>query len=118
VAGLNYGQGSSREHAAIAPRNLGLRLVLAKGFARIHRQNLINYGVLPLTFVDPEDHDRLQRDDVLQLVELHHAFESDNEIVIKCINRTIAARHDLSSKQAAVILAGGLINWRRKLRTA
>jgi aconitate hydratase len=118
VAGLNYGQGSSREHAAIAPRNLGLRLVLAKGFARIHRQNLINYGVLPLVFVDPEDYDRLQQGDVLQPGGLHHAFESGNEIAIKCADQTIAARHDLTPKQAAVILAGGQINWRRKLRTA
>jgi len=59
VAGCNYGQGSSRELAAVAPRDLGLRLVLAKGFARIHLQNLINYGVLPLIFVHPEDYDRL-----------------------------------------------------------
>ena len=64
VAGRNYGQGSSREHAAVAPRDLGLRLVLAKGFARIHRQNLINYGVLPLLFVHPEDYDRLRKGDV------------------------------------------------------
>jgi aconitate hydratase len=61
VAGLNSGQGSSREHAAVAPRDLGLRLVLAKGFARIHRQNLINYGVLPLVFTDPADYDRLDK---------------------------------------------------------
>ena len=60
VAGHNYGQGSSREHAAAAPRDLGLRVVLAKGFARIHRQNLINYGVLPLVLVHPEDYDRLR----------------------------------------------------------
>jgi aconitate hydratase len=61
IAGHNYGQGSSREHAAVAPRNLGLRIVLAKGFARIHRQNLINYGVLPLIFADPADYDRLDK---------------------------------------------------------
>jgi aconitate hydratase len=92
--------------------------VLAKGFARIHRQNLINYGVLSLVFVDPEDYGRLRRGDLLQLGGLHQAFETGNEISIKCADRTIAARHDLTSRQAVVILAGGLINWRRKLRTA
>ncbi len=71
MAGDNYGQGSSREHAAVAPRNLGLRLVLAKGFARIHRQNLVNYGVLPLVFAEPMDYERLEHGDVLISLELH-----------------------------------------------
>jgi aconitate hydratase len=118
VAGVNYGQGSSREHAAIAPRNLGLRLVLAKGFARIHRQNLVNYGVLPLVFVRPEDYEQVHKGDILRLHGLHHAFERGNQIAVECGDRTIAVRHDLTTKQVAVILAGGLINWRRNLRAA
>ncbi len=73
VAGRNYGQGSSREHAALAPRYLGLRAVIAAGFARIHRQNLINYGVLPLVLADPGDLDRLAADDELVLPDLHAA---------------------------------------------
>ena len=63
VGGENYGQGSSREHAAIAPRYLGLHAVIAKGFARIHAQNLVNFGVLPITFLDPADYDRVDQGD-------------------------------------------------------
>src|SRR4029077_17101769 len=67
VAGANYGQGSSRENAALAPRYLGLQTVLAKSFARIHWQNLINFGVLPLTFAEPADFDRLETGDVVEI---------------------------------------------------
>jgi len=116
VAGRNYGQGSSREHAAVAPRDLGLRLVLAKGFARIHRQNLINYGVLPLLFVHPEDYDRLRKGDVLQVRDLRRALKSGKEIMLEC-GGSIAASHGLTEKQVDTILAGGLINWHRKQRT-
>ncbi len=117
VAGRNYGQGSSREHAAVAPRDLGLRVVLAKGFARIHRQNLINYGVLPLVFVDPKDYDRLHKGDVLHVRDLRRALKSGKEIMLEC-GGPIAARHGLTEKQVDTILAGGLINWHRKQRTA
>jgi aconitate hydratase len=112
VAGRNYGQGSSREHAAVAPRNLGLRVVLAKSFARIHRQNLVNYGVLPLTFVNEADYDRLQKDDVLRLDNLRGALKRGEEITLHC-RGTLRARHGLTARQIDVILAGGLINWRR-----
>jgi aconitate hydratase len=117
VAARNYGQGSSREHAAVAPRDLGLRLVLAKGFARIHRQNLINYGVLPLVFVDPDDYDRLHKGDVLHVLDLHRAIKSTDDFTLEC-NGPIAVRHNLTKKQADVILAGGLINCHRKERAA
>jgi aconitate hydratase len=113
IAGCNYGQGSSREHAAVAPRDLGLRVVLAKGFARIHRQNLINYGVLPLVFIHPEDYDRLRVGDVLRGRDLHRAIKSNQEIKLEC-NGAIAAKHDLTEKQADAILAGGLINLHHK----
>jgi aconitate hydratase len=117
VAGRNYGQGSSREHAAVAPRDLGLRLVLAKGFGRIHRQNLINYGVLPLLFVHPEDYDRIRKGDVLHVRDLRRALESGREIMLEC-GGSIAASHGLTEKQVDTILAGGLINWHRKQRAA
>src|SRR5260370_11167975 len=112
VAGCNYGQGSSREHAAIAPRNLGLRIVLAKGFARIHRQNLINYVVLLLVFADLADYDRLDKDDILHARDLRRTLESAKDITLEC-NGPIPTRHGLTAKQVKVILAGGLINWRR-----
>ena len=117
VAGRNYGQGSSREHAAVAPRDLGLQLVLAKGFARIHRQNLINYGVLPLLFVHPEDYDRLRKGDVLHVRDLRRALETGKEIMLEC-GGSITARHGLTEKQVDTILAGGLINWHHKQRAA
>ena len=69
IGGENYGQGSSREHAALSPRYLGLRLVIAKSFARIHWQNLVNFGILPLTFIDPADYDQLQQNDLIISIE-------------------------------------------------
>jgi len=115
VAGSNYGQGSSREHAALAPRNLGLRVVLAKGFARIHRQNLINYGVLPLVFADEGDYERVERGDVLIAAALHRTLERGAEVELELQGKgAIATRHGLTERQRAVVLAGGLINWRRQ----
>jgi aconitate hydratase len=112
IAGRNYGQGSSREHAAAAPRSLGLRVVLAKSFARIHRQNLVNYGILPLTFADETDYDRLQKDDVLRAGNLRRALEGGEDITFDC-RGPVRTRHHLTPLQIDVILAGGLINWRR-----
>ena len=97
VAGINYGQGSSREHAAVAPRDLGLRLVLAKGFARIHRQNLINYGVLPLIFSSRADYDRLDKNDILHARDLRRLLERGEEIFVEC-NGPIATRHGSDGK--------------------
>src|SRR5205085_7434298 len=105
IAGRNYGQGSSREHAAIAPRNLGLRLVLARGFARIHRQNLINYGVLPLVFASPADYDRLEKGDILHARDLRRTLEHGNDVTLEC-NGMIVTKHGLTAKQVEVILAG------------
>ncbi len=80
VAGSNYGQGSSREHAALAPRHLGLRAVLAKSYARIHRQNLVNYGVMPLTFKDDGDADRIEPGDVIAFSAVHSAVENSEPV--------------------------------------
>jgi len=115
IAGDNYGQGSSREHAAVAPRNLGLRLVLAKGFARIHRQNLVNYGVLPLVFSEPSDYERLDNGDVLIARHLHQTLEKGGDFILEVQGKeSVSTKHGLTQKQIAVILDGGLINWRRK----
>ena len=116
IGGKNYGQGSSREHAALAPRSLGLRIVLVKSFARIHRQNLINYGVLPLTFDAAADYDRLETGDVLIAHDLRHSFGYANPISLEVTGSypgTVMTRHDLTPMQASIVLAGGLINWRR-----
>lgn len=115
VGGANYGQGSSREHAAITPRQLGLRVVIAVSYARIHWQNLANFGVLPLTFADPADHDRIQPDDVLVLEDLRSSLNDGSEIEANNATRqqTYPLTHDLSQRQVAMILAGGLIPWLR-----
>jgi aconitate hydratase len=113
VAGDNYGQGSSREHAALAPRTLGLRAVLAVGFARIHLQNLANFGVLALTFVDPADREPLAGGDILGFEDLRAqlAAGGDIEVIDRSRGRRFAARHRLSPRHLEVVLAGGLINW-------
>jgi aconitate hydratase len=120
VGGDNYGQGSSREHAALAPRYLGLRVVLAKTFARIHRQNLVNFGVLPLTFVNSSTYDRLDPGDHLSLTGLREQIRTGDRVRVECRDKGFAfnARHDLSRRQIEVILAGGLINWVRRGLTA
>ncbi|SFE16849.1 aconitase [Lentibacillus persicus] len=113
VGGFNYGQGSSREHAALAPRYLGLRAALVKDFARIHWQNLVNFGVLPLTFVNEEDYDLLASGDVLQLTDLRNKIQAGNEFLIdvKDKNEQIKVRHSLSDRQIEIMLKGGIINW-------
>ena len=114
IAGRNYGQGSSREHAAAAPRYLGLRMVVAKSFARIHRQNLINYGILPLLFVDPTDYDRLEMNDTLRVGDLRQKLESGGRILLESSNAAVETRHGLTSDQIEIILDGGVVNHRRK----
>ncbi len=113
IAGENYGQGSSREHAALGPRYLGLHLVIAKSFARIHWQNLINFGILPLTFVDPKVYDSISLNDVIVMNNIHNAMIEGNEMraAIKNKDLTFKVRHDFSGRQIEILIAGGLINW-------
>jgi len=112
VGGSNYGQGSSREHAALGPRYLGLRVVLAKGFARIHGQNLVNFGILPLEFIDPAEYDQLANGDILVLKNLREELQRGRMLVEnRSRGRTFEARHCLSQRQIQVVLEGGLINW-------
>ena len=112
VGGDNYGQGSSREHAALAPRYLGLRVALVKSFARIHRQNLANFGILPLTFADPADYDRIAQGDVLVLEGLRAAVEEGHEVHVRTRDgdTTFTARHDLTARERQMVLAGSQIN--------
>ncbi|ABA59160.1 aconitase [Nitrosococcus oceani ATCC 19707] len=116
VGGENYGQGSSREHAALAPRYLGLKVVLAKSFARIHWQNLVNFGILPLTFVKLDDWERIDQDDILYLAAIRSAIQKGKRITIR--NKTkqedYEFEHSLSSRQIEMILEGSLINVIRK----
>ena len=113
VGGTNYGQGSSREHAALAPLYLGVKAIICKSFARIHRQNLINNGILPLCFVNEADYDKIDRDDVLELPDIRKAIENGTKITVK--NTTKAAEYEvtceLSERGKGMILAGGLLNF-------
>ncbi|MBP3084782.1 aconitate hydratase [Mycolicibacterium fortuitum] len=113
VGGENYGQGSSREHAAIAPRYLGLQAVIAKSYARIHWQNLANFGVLALEFADPADYDAVAQGDVLALSDLRRTLAAGEPLMVANTTRntSFAVRHRLSSRQIEHVLAGGLIPW-------
>ena len=119
VAGKNYGQGSSREHAAIAPRYLGLRVVLAKSFARIHRQNLINFGILPLRFDDPADWQRIDQGDEIKLDGLREALRKGGPIAVsnRSKNSVFNVIHSMSPRQIQTVLEGGIINRIRNLNT-
>ena len=112
IAGENYGQGSSREHAAIAPRYLGLRAVIAKSFARIHWQNLINFGILPLTFENPQDWERIELGDVLAIPEVRAAIQRGPQLTLinKHKAQSYPARHSMSDRQVRIMLAGSLVN--------
>lgn len=110
IAGHNYGQGSSREHAALAPLFLGIKAVIAKSFARIHRSNLINSGILPLTFQDESDYDKINEFDVLVLEHLHELAQS-NEITLinKTKKQSYQVLHNLSNIEIETIYAGGML---------
>jgi aconitate hydratase len=112
IGGDNYGQGSSREHAAIAPRYLGLKAVIAKSFARIHRQNLINFGILPLTFLDPADYEISEQGDQIEISDIHHNLLPDKPfpVVNKTKDETYDTEHLLNQRQVEILFAGGLMN--------
>lgn len=116
IGGENYGQGSSREHAALAPRFLGLQIVIAKSFARIHWQNLVNFGILPLTFMSADDYAKINMGDVLVLHDVPNTIQHSKEIstTLEGKNISIQLQHQLSPRQVEILLEGGLINWARK----
>ena len=116
VGGSNYGQGSSREHAALAPLQLGVKGVVAKSFARIHMANLINSGILPMTFVDEADYDRISDGDALVLENAREQIKAGDELTLinKTANTTIKVKVALSDRQVDIMLAGGLLNYTRK----
>src|SRR5690606_9552240 len=103
--------------AALAPRHLGLRVVAARSFSRIHWQNLVNFGVAPLTFADEAEYDRLQPGDVLSFRSLHAALRGEGEVTATLADgRSVRLRHALSERQADILIAGGVINWVRQRR--
>ena len=112
VGGLSYGQGSSREHAAICPRYLGVRAVIAKSLERIHAANLVNFGILPLVFADAADYDRLSAEDVLEMSGLLKAVAEAETLEIANTSRacTVRVRLELTERARGILLAGGLLN--------
>ena len=115
IGGSNYGQGSSREHAALVPMYLGIRVVIAKSFARIHVANLINAGILPLTFHTPEDYDKLQQGVKLSFGNILSGMNSGSiQAVDKDSGTAITLDCDLSQRQKDIVLAGGLLNYTKE----
>jgi len=111
VGGESYGQGSSREHAAICPMYLGVKAVAAKSMERIHRANLVNFGILPLIFVDPADYEALDEGAELRFDDVREALmNGSGRITATLGGRKIEFRHGLTPEEAAVVLAGGKLN--------
>jgi aconitate hydratase len=116
VGGSNYGQGSSREHAALAPMYLGVKAVLVKSFARIHKANLINYGILPLIFVNPEDYATIDQQDILEFTNLYNILdrgESTFEIFNTSKKQYIKVKLDVDERSRHILRAGGLVPYTR-----
>lgn len=116
IGGVNYGQGSSREHAALAPLYLGVKAVLVKSFARIHRSNLINAGILPLTFVNEADYDSISEGDELAIPDVKKLIMNGSELTVinKTTGKEIPVLCELSDRTRDIILAGGLLNYTKE----
>ena len=113
VGGANYGQGSSREHAALVPLYLGVRAVIAKSFARIHAANLINAGILPLCFADPADYEKIQSGDTLYIEGVEKGLQT-GDFTLRCGEESIPLLRSFSERQRAVLRAGGLLNYTKE----
>lgn len=113
VGGENYGQGSSREHAALGPMYLGVRAILTKSFARIHKANLINYGIIPMNFVNPDDYDLINQGDTVELTNIDEALKTGCEFEIKVNGKIIKGTNDLAPRSCEILLAGGLASYTR-----
>ena len=116
IGGANYGQGSSREHAALVPLYLGVKAVITKSFARIHCANLINAGILPLNFANPDDYDKITQGDELSLKGIKNAIINNEPAVLVNLttNEEYEIKYDLSQRQKDIILAGGLLNYTKE----
>ncbi len=117
VGGSNYGQGSSREHAALAPLYLGIKAVIVKSFARIHKANLVNAGILPLTFENEADYDKISQSDTLEFTNLRNAVANDTVIYasLSSTGEKIPLNLELSERERKIILEGGLLDYTREL---
>ena len=114
VGGSNYGQGSSREHAALVPMYLGIRGVIAKSFARIHIANLINSGILPMTFENPDDYDKVSQDAMLSISGIVEGMKCGSLTVTDEKGYSFRVNCSLTARQQAILLAGGLLNYTKE----
>lgn len=114
VGGENYGQGSSREHAALAPMYLGVRAVIAKSFARIHKANLVNYGIIPILFENPKDYDIIKQGDAIEIDGAAESLRTGGPFSINAGGRAIVGANCLDERSRAILLAGGLASYTRK----
>ena len=114
VAGENYGQGSSREHAALGPMYLGVRAVIAKSFARIHKANLVNYGIIPIEFANPADYEAIGQNDVLEIGNIAEALKTGCPFEISVNGKKIGGTNELAKRSRLILLAGGLASYTRK----
>ena len=114
IGGQNYGQGSSREHAALVPLYLGIKAVIAKSFARIHRANLINAGILPLTFKNEADYDKVSLGDKVELSGIRDCIVNDKPVIAKMGGQEVELVCELSGRQKDILLAGGLLNYTKE----
>jgi len=114
VAGENYGQGSSREHAALGPMYLGVRAVIAKSFARIHKANLVNYGIIPIEFANPADYEAIGQNDVLEIGNIAEALKTGCPFEISVNGKKIIGTNELAKRSRLILLAGGLASYTRK----
>ncbi len=109
IGGENYGQGSSREHAALAPMYIGIKAVIVKSFARIHKANLINFGILPLEFINKEDYDKIEQGDMFIIENVIESLRENKNLIIK--GKNIELKYDLSHRDKEIIIAGGKLNF-------
>jgi aconitate hydratase len=116
VAGESYGQGSSREHAALCPMYLGVRAVIAKSIERIHKANLINFCIVPIEFADPADYDKIDSGDELQIDNLLEAIKANDEVKIVKADGSFefVGKLELSERDREILLSAGLLNYTRK----
>ncbi len=115
IGGENYGQGSSREHAAIAPMFVGIKAIIVKSYARIHRSNLINFGILPLMFRDEKDYERIKQGDQLRIEGVRDRLQVNGSLTVQNVTKGwgFEVQHGLNQREIAILLAGGLLNYTR-----
>ncbi|MFA7073572.1 MAG: aconitate hydratase [Endomicrobiaceae bacterium] len=111
IGAENYGQGSSREHAALAPRYLGIKIVVTKSFARIHLANLINFGIIPLTFDNPSDYENIKLADKIEFEDIKNIIRSDKDLFVKVNEKNIKLNYTFTERQKEILFSGGLLNW-------